>query len=778
MKHSLSTFTSATLITLISVASAQAEHQFRFHQPAEKWTDALPVGNGRMGAMVFGNPTKERIQLNEDSVWAGPGETIVNAKGTPDDLVTLRQLIDDGKLAEADKFITKKFSRGEITRSHQTLGDLHITWKSNQTKITDYNRSLELNTALAKSTWKRGDTTFHQEVFCSHPDEALFIRLTADGPETLNFTLQLDRPKDKDLVTHQTTATSKNELQMRGQVTQRQGAISGKKIPDMKGVHFFTNLTVNHEGGSCKAVNNTLEIQQAKTVLIRITSSTDFWPESVRKKHLQTLKEKIDFAKVKNTHIIDHQSLYQRCELRLPVDPALSKLPTDKRLAQLNQSKHDAGMEALLFHFGRYLLITSSRTNGNPANLQGLWNHQIKAPWNCDYHLNINLQMNYWPAESTNLSATHTPVFTWMEELAKRGAITAKEQYGMRGWMSHHASELRAPTTMQSARACWGGWIHGGGWMCQHIWTHYLYSQDKQFLKSTGYPLLAGQARFYLDWLVEKDGKLISSPETSPENTFILPDGKRSAVCAQGAMGQQIISEELTNTLAAAKVLGINNALTREITAALTKLDSGIHIGKDGRILEWDQPYQESEKGHRHLSHLYAFHPGESITYEKTPTEMEAVKKSIAFRAKHGSVGVGWSRAWAVNIYARLRDGDTALFHLQEMLRTQTLGNGFNSVFGKKRPLFQIEANLGATAGVAEMLLQSHGGTLHLLPALPTAWAEGSIKGLKAQGGHTIDLTWKDGKLTSATITQGAEKLPPIYIQGSAVKNDPRVKVR
>jgi len=545
----------------------------------------------------------------------------------------------------------------------------------------------------------------------------------------------------------------------------------------MKGVNFFCNLTVDNRGGTCTTDKDILQVKGAKDVIIRLTSSTDFWPEAVRKKHLKSSTIPINYDAVKQAHISDHQLLYNRCELSLPCDPELSKLPTDKRMAMLDSSKHDKGLEALIFHFGRYLLIASSRTNGNPANLQGLWNKDIKAPWNCDYHLNINLQMNYWPAEVTNLSETQLPVFTWMQALAKRGAITAKEQYGMRGWMSHHASELRAPSTMKSARACWGGWIHGGGWMCQHIWTHYTYTQDREFLKSIGYPLLAGQARFYLDWLVEKDGRLISTPETSPENTFSLPDGKTSAVCAKGAMGQQIIVEELSNTLAAARELNISNDFTKEIEKALPKIDSGIHIGNDGRILEWDKPYAEKEPGHRHLSHLYAFHPGQSITHEKTPKQMESVKKTIAFRSKKGSVGVGWSRAWAINIYARLRDGDKALFHLREMIRSQTLGNGFNSIFGKKRPLFQIEANLGATAGVAEMLLQSHGGFLHILPALPKGWPEGSIKGLRAQGGHTVDLSWEDGELLSATISKGFVELPEIHIKNQVAKNDTRIHI-
>ena len=718
-----------------------------------------------MGAMVFGNPNNERIQLNEDSLWAGPGETMVDAKGTPQDLAELRKLIDEGKLVEADDFIVEKFSRGKIIRAHQTLGDLHIKWQDTEQEVTNYRRELDLKSALTTTRWKRGSTHYTQEVFCSNPDETLFVQISADGPGTLDFDLILDRPKDEGHTTHQTIAEG-SKLTMTGQVTQREGLVDGKNLPDMKGVKFHVILAADTTEGTITEANGTLQVRGAKKASLRIVASTDFWSAEQTVKHLAGASQKADYTRSKERHIIDHQTLYNRCELSLPSDPELIALPTDKRLANLTEDNADHGLESLLFHYGRYLLIASSRINGNPANLQGLWNHEITPPWNSDYHLNINLQMNYWPAEVTNLSETHLPVFKWMQSLARRGAITAKEQYGMRGWMAHQASELRAPATMKSTTAHYGSWIHGGGWMCQHVWTHYAYTQDKVFLRDTGYPLLAGQSRFYLDWLVEKDGRLISTPETSPENSFLTADGISVAVCAKAAMGQQIIHEVFSNTLAAAKELGIDDSLTQEISAALPKLDSGLHIGSDGRLLEWDKPYEEAEKGHRHLSHLYAFHPGITVTQEKTPEILKAVKKSINFREQHGSVGIGWSRAWAISIYARLRDGNTARHHIHEMLRTQTLGNGFNSIFGHKHHLFQIEANLGATAGIAEMLIQSHGGFIHLLPALPTKWKNGSVKGLRAVGGYTVDIDWKDGSISEYQISHPTLKQAKIYLNG------------
>ncbi|TWU31416.1 glycoside hydrolase family 95 protein [Novipirellula artificiosorum] len=769
------------ILACLSTSSLHAHHQLWYRQPASDWNEALPVGNGRMGAMVFGDPDRERIQLNEDSMWAGELKDVKSSIGTPADLSEVRRLIDEGKFQEADQELIKRFSRGRVTRSHQTLGELYFDWKNDGRPHHDYRRQLDLKAGVATTTWHRGATTFTQEVFCSNPDEALFIKLTAEGTEKLNFDIQLDRPLDQGVVTHEVRAYEADDaksLIMSGQVTQENAKLQDKPVKGMKGVRFAAQLDAVAVGGVIRIANDGLRVREAEAVYLQLMARTDFGGSKIdlTADGSQSLAENFDTLRVRHTE--DHRKLYDRCRLDLECPPELAELSTDERLARLREENSDPGLEALLFHYGRYLLIACSRANGNPANLQGLWNPSMEAPWNSDYHLNINLQMNYWPADVTNLSETHRPVFGWMQHLARNGAVTAREQYGMRGWMAHHATDLRAQTVMKSFRAYGGGWIHGGGWMCQHVWTHYDYTRDKTFLQEIGYPLLSGQARFYLDWLVEKDGKLISYPETSPENSFLTKDGKRAATCVKAAMGQQIIAEVFTNTLAAARELGIEDSFIAEIEVAQPKLDSGQHIGPDGRLLEWDRPRDEADPGHRHLSHLYGFHPGISITQEKTPELLIAAKKSIDFREKHGSVGVGWSRAWAVNIYARLRDGDTAEHHLQEILRTQTLTNGFNSVFGTNRPLFQIEANFGATAGVAEMLVQSHDGLIHLLPALPEAWPDGCVTGLRARGGHTIDIQWKDGNLTSATITKGAGALLPIFVQGKRVHEDPRIVIK
>jgi len=756
-------------------------HVLWYRQPAGNWNQALPVGNGRMGAMVFGDPDFERIQLNEDSVWAGEAKDVRLSIGTPADLAEMRRLIDEGDLEAVDREIVKRFSRLDVRRSHQTLGDLYIDWADTGAGYADYRRQLDLRTGIATSTWVSGDTRFIQEVFCSNPDEALLIKLQARGPDSLNFELSLDRPTDSGHVTHAVEAAGHDgvkSLYMSGQVTQREAVLQSKPVEGMLGVRFAANLDAVANEGVISVIEQKLRVEGAKEVYLKLTAGTDFDGATIDivTGDSQSLPER--FESLRQRHVADHAGLYNRSVLNLPHDPELASLPTDRRLALLKENGQDPGFEKLLYHYGRYLLIASSRDNGNPANLQGLWNEHILAPWNNDYHLNINLQMNYWPANVTGLEETNKPLFRWMQQLARNGAVTAREQYGMRGWVAHHATELFAQTVMKARNSYWGAWIHGGGWMSQHLWTHYDFTRDKSFLREVGYPLLSGQARFYLDWLVEKDGTLVSYPETSPENSFVSASGNRIAVTENVAMGQQIITEVFTNTLAAAEVLGVTDEVTKEIEAALPKLDNGLRIGPDGRLLEWDKPREEFEPGHRHMSHLYGLHPGNSITQEKTPGMLEAAKKSIAFREKHGSVGTGWSRAWAISMYARLRDGDTALSHLKEAMRTQTLDNGFNSIFGMRQHTFQIEANMGVTAGVAEMLLQSHDGHIHLLPALPEAWDSGSITGLKARGGHTIDMVWQDGRLKTALVGKGVGELPAFYVQGERVIDDPRISIQ
>jgi alpha-L-fucosidase 2 len=782
---------------------AQQDLKLWYNKPAEVWTEALPVGNGRLGAMIFGKTNEELIQLNEATLWSGgPVKTNVNPQ-SPEYLPKVREALFKGDYETANALVKKM--QGLYSQSYMPLGDLVIKQSFSNNQPSSYYRDLNIQDAVAVTKFTADGIEYKREVFASAPEQVIVVRLTANKPRKLNITVGA-----KSILPNNRSVISNSEIILKGKAPAHADPsyFNANKEPVIyndpagcSGMRFALVVKAVNKDGNVSSDTSGISIRNASEIILYLSAATSFngfdkCPDKDGKNEVTIAKNHMTKAIAKSysallaAHLNDFHKYFNRVSLQLNSGKgSKTDLPTDERIEAYNKSGEDPGLEALYFQYGRYLLISSSRTPGVPANLQGIWSKELRAPWSSNYTTNINVQMNYWPAEAGNLSEMTQPLFDLIKNLSITGKQTAKEFYKANGWVTHHNADIWALSNpvgdIGKGDPKWANWAMGANWLTRHLWEHYLYTGDKNFLKQTAYPLMKGAALFTLDWLVpDSNGYLVTAPSTSPENDYYYDGKKATGLTIASTMDMGIIRDLFENLSEAAKILSVDAGFRDIINNTLKKLYP-FSIGSKGQLQEWHKDYEDVDPHHRHVSHLYALHPAFLISPVKTPELAKAARRTLELR---GDEGTGWSLAWKVNFWARLLDGNRAYQLYRNLMRltkenntNYNRGGGAYANLFDAHPPFQIDGNFAGAAGLMEMLLQSHNNEIFLLPALPDAWNEGNIKGLVARGGYSVNMSWVEGKLKEATILSklGGNCMirtnQPVRVKGLNIQSKPSV---